>query len=155
MNDSRKKILKIFLSSGTLVPGPILYLLYKRILLQHFGICASLFSQRMNLALVIATFSFTMLGFLAGIITILFSFGGTKTFKRYRRKGYFETLIFIYFFTIANLVFTFGLSLLSFSDYIPNLLFNLMIMSSVNNIIQVSVITIVLVNLTRRINEES
>lgn len=124
-------------------------------MVQHFGICAPLFSQRVNIALVIATFSFTMLGFLAGIITILFSFEATKTFRRYIRKGYFDVLIFIYFFSIFNLVISFGLSLLSFSATISNFLFNLMIMSSVNNIIQIALITIILVNLAKRINEES
>ena len=50
----------------------------------------SLIGQKNNIAVIVATFAFTMLGFLAAVITILFSFSRSSTFKKYKRKGHFD-----------------------------------------------------------------
>lgn len=109
-----------------------------------------LFPQRINISIVIATFSFTTLGFLAAIITVLFGLIHSVTFKKYKKKGYLELLFFVYWFSIANLLATFILALLNFSSRCLPVIFNIMLMSAMNNIVQISFITIIILNLVRK-----
>jgi hypothetical protein len=111
----------------------------------------SLISQKSNVAVILATFSFTMLGFLAAVITILFSFSRSVVFIKYKRKGYLDVFFFVYYFTIFSLVMTFVLSLLSLAS--SNGLWAMIgsLMSSVNNLGQISLLTIIIVNLTRKV----
>jgi uncharacterized protein with PQ loop repeat len=44
-----------------------------------------------------------MLGFLAAIITVLFSISNTKRFKRYKDKGYLDVFFFCYYITCISL----------------------------------------------------
>lgn len=137
-----------------LMPGPLLYIAYNFIVSKNVNFSASLFPQRINLAIVISTFSFTMLCFLAAIITVLFSLIKTDAFKKYNNKGYLDLFIFIYFVSILSLVATFTFSILGFSNNCPPLLFNLMLMSATNNIWQLSLITLIILNLVRKAASE-
>ena len=138
----------------TLLPGPLLYKTYNLIVKGNFEFVAALFPQRINLSIVIATFSFTMLGFLAAIITILFSLIRSEAFQKYKRQGYLDLLVFVYWFAILSLVFTFVLSILGFSNNCLPLLFNAMLMSAINNIFQLCLITLIILNLVRKAGNE-
>ena len=138
----------------TLLPGPLLYKIYNLVVSKHINFAVALFPQRINLSMVIATFSFTMLGFLGAIITVLFSLIKTETFQKYKRQGYLDLLIFIYLFAILNLVLSFVLSILSFSNKCQPLLFNTMLMSAINNIFQLCLITLIILNLVRTAGNE-
>lgn len=142
--------MKILLASTTLIPGPILYKIYNAICSQNVNFVIGLAKQRVNISIVIATFSFTMLGFLAAIITVLFGVTKSQAFQQYRRKGYFDLLIFVYWFAILNLVATFILSILGFSNNFFPLLFKSMLMSTVNNIFQLCIITFIILGLVRK-----
>ena len=121
----------------------------------HLNWVAGLFGQRLNISIVIATFAFTMLGFLAAIIAVMFSLSGTKTFSKYRSREYLDIFFRVYFFSVLCLVITFGLALLGLSRQGYPLLFNLMIMSAVNNFGQISLITFAIINVARKASEES
>jgi len=110
----------------------------------------SLFAQKNNIAVIIATFAFTMLGFLAAVITILFSFSRSSTFKKYKRKGHLDVFFFIYYFAIVSLVLTFALAILTLAGKNGSWAMIGGLMSTVNNLTQISLLTIIIVNLSRR-----
>ena len=141
--------MKILLSLMILIPGPTLYIIYN-----YLNINLTLFPQRINISIVISTFSFTMLGFLAAIITILFSLTNTTAFKKYQRIGYLDVLLFAYFISILNFIATFILSILSFSKTCSPLLFNFMIMSLMNNVFQIFLLSIIILNLFKKASQE-
>ena len=90
MKDSRKWLLKFLIALGTLIPRPLLYLIYNKVLVQGLHFPIVLFPQRINLSIIIATFSFTTLGFLAAIITVLFGVIHSVTFRKYQKEVYLE-----------------------------------------------------------------
>jgi len=91
-----------------------------------------------------------MLGFLAAIITVIFSLTKSESFQKYKRKGYFDLFLSVYLFTVINLVVTFFLSFLGFTNNCHPLAFNIMLMSVVNNGFQILLVTIIIVNLIRK-----
>ena len=79
-----------------LMPGPLLFLIYRKSVDWQWIDALSLFSNKKDLANMIAGFSYTMLGFLATVITILFAFTKSVNFESYRRNGYLTVfLLFI------------------------------------------------------------
>jgi len=133
----------------TLIPGPISYLIYERSVTKWPNLALGLSDKSQALASIIASFSFTTLGFLAAIITILFAVTTTPSFKNYARKGYLDLLFFLYFFTLFSLVVTAFVSLGTFSSAVGPWGVRVLIMCFVNNIIQVALITLVICNLAR------
>lgn len=144
----------ICLCIGSLIPGPALCLIYNGIVIPHLSWAAGLFGQRVNVSIVIATFAFTMLGFLAAVIAVMVSLSGTRAFKQYKRREYLDIFLRFYFFAVVCLVATFALAILGFSKngYPP--LFNLTIMSAVNNLGQICLITYTIINIVRRAGGE-
>jgi hypothetical protein len=134
-----------------LTPGPILYLLYNFLSNEFETVALGLYAQRFNVSIIVSTFAFTMLGFLAAIITVLFSISNTKRFKRYKDKGYLDVFFFCYYITLAHLLLTFILSLLSFAYNCEPLLFHASLASMTNNIFQIFIITFTIVNLSHQV----
>lgn len=134
----------------TLMPGPVLYLVYLLTKSCFEGFHLSLFDQKANVAVITATFAFTMLGFLAAVITILIGLRRNSLIRRYDQKGYFSVFYWIYFFSIISLFFTFGCALLSLSDHFGDVFMKLAIGSTVNNLAQVLLMTIILVNISTK-----
>jgi|APLak6261669087_1056070.scaffolds.fasta_scaffold21830_2 hypothetical protein len=114
----------------------------------------SLFEQKSNVAVILATFAFTMLGFLAAVITILFSFSGSSAFKKYKRKGHLDIFFFIYYFAIISLIATFALSIVSLSGINGIWAMRLALMSTVNNMVQICLLTLTIVNLSKKAMDE-
>lgn len=71
-----------------LVPGPLCYLLYRLIINGDSSIAIGFIDSPVNLAIVLATFAFTMLGFLAAIIALMFTVATSRVMKIYKDKGY-------------------------------------------------------------------
>lgn len=76
----------------------------------------SLTGQKSNIGVILSTFSFTMMGFLAAVITILFAAVNHFKFKRYVQKGYLSIFLGVYFATMAFLVLNFCVSLVSMGE---------------------------------------
>lgn len=152
MNPSRKIPLTILYGLMTLLPGPIFYCLYHKLVEIYPCYSMSIAAQKSNLAVIIATFSFTMLGFLSAVITILFSFAGSVTFKKYKKKGYLDVFFCIYYLSISNLVVTFFLAILSLSKANGFWVMRFSLMSTVDNFVQVAILTTIIVNLCRRLD---
>jgi len=138
----------------TLLPGPITFLIYNEVVAVLPEYALSLSVEKKDISSLIASFSFTMLGFLAAIITILFAFVHSRVFVKYKTAGYLDLLFFLYLFTIVNLVFTAFLSIYGFSqnDFIWP--FRLMLMSFENNLIQVALISIIISKLAHKASNE-
>ena len=102
----------------------------------------------------IAGFAFAMLGFLAAIITILFAFVHSETFKNYRRIGYLDILFYMYKLSIVCLIVTAALSLFGFASTNFILAFRLLLIFFVINLVQVAYITITISNLARNAGHE-
>ena len=154
MTGLMKASLTTLLILGSLLPGPLLNWFYNTIVVNHFKWSAGLFAQRINLSIVIATFAFTMLGFLAAIITILFSLTNTRTLRKYRKHNHLEIFFRFYYFSIVCLIFTFILALLGFGKEGSPGMFQLMITSAINNLTQISLIALVIINIARKASEE-
>lgn len=87
---------------------------------------ASLFQKVDLLSTFISSYSFTMLGFLAALISIIFSYLDKPFFKKYTSDGRFGVFLFVFLICIIHLSLTFVFSLMSFLNVT---LFNLMITS--------------------------
>jgi len=98
----------------------------------------------------VAGFSFSMLGVLAAVITIIFAVIDTESLKRYRRNGYLDLLFNLYLFTVISLVCTAFLSLYGFSSTPFVWMFRIMMMSFSNNLFQVMIVIFIITNITRR-----
>ncbi len=102
----------------------------------------------------IASFAYTMLGFLAAVITLLFVFTNTENYAAYKRKGYLRIFFHGYFITIASLLVTAFLSLYGFSQVKNVFAFEMLLMSFSNNLIQVFIITFIICNIARNSSGE-
>ena len=151
---TRQLLLKLFYIIATTVAGPILYLMYKGLVQADLVVALSMYEQRANVAIVLTTFSVTILGFLAAIITILFSLTNTRVFQRYEKRGRFSVLLSIYLYTIASLLLTFALSLFSFAKACPPILTSVAIMCATNNLVQIFLIALTIANLFKRSTTE-
>lgn len=64
-----------------------------------------------SLASLLASFAFTMAGFLAAILALFGITAGSRHLARYHKKGHLKTLLIVMGVTVLELIFTFGLSL--------------------------------------------
>lgn len=135
----------------TLIPGPILYIIYKYFFISVWPEYAlGLSEQKKDIALLLASFSFTMLGFLAAVITIMLSFSKSKAFRKYRDSKGMSVFFCIYFLAIVHLTFTFAISLLALSKNFGPVLMDLALGCSVNSLFSVGLIATVIVNLCKK-----
>lgn len=137
-----------------LTPGPILFLMYKLLAKHDLINRLALFAAKKDLANMIASFAYTMLGFLAAVITILFVFTNTENYAAYKRNGYLRIFFYGYFIKIASLLVTAFLSLYGFSQVQNVFAFQLLLMFFANNLIQVFIITFIICNIARNSSGE-
>lgn len=133
-----------------LLPGPIAYQAYS-LLTDHCDKCALALSvEAKAIANITASFAYTMMGFLAALITILFAVTATTSYRRYARRGYLSILFYLYFLTLISLIVTGVLSVVNYSSAISGWGFKLLIMSFGNNLVQVAAITVIISNLAHK-----
>lgn len=133
----------------TTLPGPILYLIYSKIVQSDRQLSLTLFSVKSDLAVILSTFSFTMLGFLAAVITILFSFSNSRNFKKYKGLGHLDIFFSVYYWTVLCLVITFACSILTLSDS-GVWVMRAALMSTVNNVVQISLLTFIIISISKK-----
>ena len=64
-----------------------------------------------SLAALLASFSFTMLGFLAAVLALFGIMSGSSLLARYKKRGHLTTLLLVIGITMAELVLTFAAAL--------------------------------------------
>lgn len=79
----------------------------------------SLYPERKQIAQIIAAFSFTMLGFLAALIGIMFTNTASRSFTKYRKSGSLTVFLCVYFGALVFLMLDFIFAILSLSDAAP------------------------------------
>jgi len=132
-----------------LTPGVMLWGLYEGLVYYWPDIALGLGAKRSDIATLVAGFAFSMLGFLATIITVLFAFTHSSTFARYQKRGYLQVFFYIYFLTIICLVLTSILAIANFSNTFYLLSFRLMMIGFMNSLVQIATLTIILCNIAR------
>lgn len=103
-----------------------------------------------NLAPITAGFSFTLLGFLAAVITIIYSLGDKWALLRYSESGNMVPFFFVYYYTLLILGMTFFFSLVAASQDAPEYWIVWAVIFSVNGFFQVSVIIFILARLAHK-----
>lgn len=134
----------------TILPGPILLVIYKALVDTYPEYSMSLYLQKTNVAVILATFAFTILGFLAALVTILFTFSQSKSFKKYREKGFLDQFFYNYYMTIFCLMVTFIAALLTLAG--QNSLNSMLIAVAfmINNLVQIFLLTFTIINLSKK-----
>ena len=125
-------------------------LIYRLIINYNPSYSLSLFNQRSNIAVILATYAFTMLGFLAAVIAILLGFSQTKTFKDYKKNKYLDIFFAIYSYCIFTLSLTFLSSLLSLSASNAEFFMRSALALATNSIVLVAVISATIINICRK-----
>lgn len=135
-------------------PGLIALVIYEVLkdqgLIDPFGF----YESRESLLVIVSTFCFTMLGFFAALVTIMFNFVDSRVFKRYRERGYFAVFMVTYVASIFSFLITFVLAVLSFAQSFSIQLFPLTFGSLVNNIVQLILVFMVVMMMSVRAMEE-
>lgn len=132
------------------MPGPIAYLGYNFIVSSCSNCAFALRTSAPAIANITASFAYTMMGFLAAVITILFAVTSTRSFKKYSQDGHLSVLFYFYFWTLFSLIVTGVLSLLNYSESNNVWWFRALIMSFVNNLVQVVMVTAMISNLAHK-----
>lgn len=105
-----------------------------------------------NVGIILSTFAFTMLGFMAAVITILFSFSGSEVMRRYRELGRLNVFFVIYYLTIVTLLLTFVSSifcLVGTNDFISTWAVRISLMLTVDALIQIMLVTFIIISLSK------
>lgn len=130
----------------SLLPGPVIYLLYKYF--WHFkGVRLGLTANNKDLTILLATYSFSMLGFLATIITVVIALGDKLYLKTYRNRHHMDEMLILYFIAILDLFACFIISVLNLGKNIYPIIFDVMIILFCNSLFQITLIGIIIGNL--------
>lgn len=148
-------ILILFSICITLLPGPLLLFLYKKAISQEWIEPLLLFQNKKDVATMISSFSYTMLGFLVAMITVLLAFTHTEAYKKYSRLGYLNVFILIYCICVASLIATSILSIFGYSGQNFPTVFNWMMAMFVNDLVQILIISLIIGNVVRRAQSET
>lgn len=138
-------ILTTFTCLATFASGPLVYLAYRLITSKWPFLKLALYQKSDTISEIVITSSITLLGFLATIITILFSISSSKAFARYKRMNYHRVFFSLYYFSLACLSVTAILAVTAFSRAHGHTLFPWMIMLSISSSVQVACVTWIIV----------
>lgn len=148
-----RKILVLAIINGALISsGPLLYGAYSYYVGLYPERALNLFSRVDSIGVMLASSAFTMLGFLAAVITIMFSFSQSKSFIRYKKEGYLGIFFSVYYAAIFCLMLTFGLSLLSLGASARPALMHLAIIFATISTVQMVAMLVAIINLSRRLD---
>ena len=138
-----------------LMPGPFLLLIYQILRDQEIINPLLIYSNKEDLSNMIAGFSYTMLGFMATVVTILFAFTKSANFEAYKRKQYLTVFFSGYYICILSLVVTSFLSLYGYSTESHVWAHHALLMSFANNLWQIFLLTLIICNIARKSIENS
>lgn len=132
------------------VPGPLLLLIYSKTISYAPDLSLSLFKQRSQLSSIVASYAFTMLGFLAAGVALLLNFANSPAFKRYQRNHYLDIFFLMYFYCIFTLGATFLLSLMSLSENSAQWFMRFALAAACNSMVQVFMISFATISICKR-----
>lgn len=109
------------------ISGPVLYCAYNGVTDFWPDLALGLMAHRVGVATLISGLSFTMIGFLATIITVLFGLSDSHTFRKYKDSGYLSVFSALYVAVLLTLTAATALGVMSFSDLAIRWVFILML----------------------------
>lgn len=107
-------------------------------------------TQHPNLGILIGTYSFTMLGFLAAALAILLSLTSRPLFKRFKNDGSLNIFLTVYATSIITLSANFICSLFLLSESFSKTFIYAVAAFTINSIIQISFITLTTINFCKK-----
>lgn len=125
-------------------------MIYKTLTSYNIDLSLSLYANRKELAAIIASYAFTMLGFLAAVIAILLNFSQSRSFKNYKKNKYLDVFFIIYFYCIITLALTFLSSLMSLSANSAQLFMRGALALSINSMAQVLIISLAIISICKK-----
>ena len=156
MDPSRKKSLKRLCLLLMFLPGLVMWGAYEFLLWLRPEWAFGLYAKREAIAGLLATFGFTMTGFLAAVITLMFNHYNSIAFFQYRKEGYFEIFLFEYYCAILFLLVTCLLALLCYSgNPLSSILFLCLLVNFCNNIAHIGIITYIICHLAQMAAKET
>lgn len=150
MKKERKLTVMLVMNLVLLALGPIAYVAYAKMVSYFPELAFSLFERRDSVGTILASFAFTMLGFLAAVITILFSLSQTRAFRKYKSGGYLTVFFSIYYWAIACLMLTFLTALLSLAGSNGVWPMRISLMLAITSLAQVFALLMTIINLSAR-----
>lgn len=109
-----------------------------------------LYPSQKDLAVILATFAFTMLGFEATMLTIFYALSNSNAFRKYKRMEFHDVFLWFCFFVATSLFFTYVFSILSFSNSYGVWSLRLAVAFTLNNFIQLFILVLIVFLLARR-----
>ena len=125
-------------------------MIYKTLTSYNIDLSLSLYANRKELAAIIASYAFTMLGFLAAVIAILLNFSQSRSFKNYKKNKYLDVFFIIYFYCIITLALTFLSSLMSLSANSAQWFMRGALALSINSMAQVLIISLAIISICKK-----
>ncbi|WP_376781724.1 hypothetical protein [Stutzerimonas nitrititolerans] len=150
MTSTRSRQLKILIFALTSAPGPALLMTYRETISSYPNLSLSLFDHRSTIATILASYAFTMIGFLAAVVAILLGFSQSVAFRRYKSKKYLGSFFFVYAYCLLTLAMTFLFSLLCLSSNSAEIFMRIALVLAVNSLMQVSIVGLVIANICKR-----
>ena len=138
-------LITTFTCLATFASGPFVYLTYSLITSRWPFLKLALYQKSDTISEIVITSSITLLGFLAAIITILFSISSSNAFARYKRMNYHRVFFSLYYFSLACLSVNAIFAVTVFSRAHGHSLFPWMIMLSISSSVQVACVTWIIV----------
>ncbi|MDF0733575.1 hypothetical protein P0Y43_23055 [Pseudomonas entomophila] len=150
MDNKTKRTITVFYLLTVSLPGPISLAGYKLATHYYPELALGFYANRKELASIVASYAFTMLGFLAAVMAILLSFSHSNTFRQYRKNQYLSVFFSIYFYCLATLAATFLASLLALSSSLASWSIQAALTLSLNSMVQVLIIGLAISSICRK-----
>ena len=140
-------ILTLILTS---LPGPIAYLIYKA--LYTYGVVSAVrgFSAAGRIGIVTSSLSFTMLGLLAAVITLLYGLASRYAVQKYNADGRMKVFFIIYFYSLFTLIGVFVTAVVALPGNVSPWWLKASVILSFNAMAQVALIITILTMLAKR-----
>lgn len=142
--------MKALVAFVMLVPGPALLGIYSLIVRVWPDWALVLSSQHQAIGRLVAGSSLTLLGILAGTITLLFTISYSEAFKRYKRRGHLNVLFMVYGLAIIVFALSGLLALGSMSAHFRAWIFYTMLCLFVDGVIMAASIAWIIKNLAHQ-----
>lgn len=87
---------------------------------------------------------------LAAFVTIMFTMGGSKTFSKYKDRGYLAVFLIVYFWAIMTLALCFATALISSAESTSAAWLRISMTLGINSLVMIVLISSIVIRLSSR-----
>lgn len=124
-------------------------MMYKWAINSCFPVLA-IYKNKLAVVSMLASYSTTMLGFLAALIGLLLIITDSSIFKNYRRKGYLSIFFILYGTSILTLIAISLLTIINYGNTNTSIFLKIALVLFVDSLFQIAYITLIIINLIRK-----